>query len=44
VAAYIIRRVFGALVLLLVVSAVTFAIFFLVPRLGGQTATPLATQ
>ncbi|MFI1166822.1 ABC transporter permease [Streptomyces sp. NPDC020801] len=43
-AAYIIRRVFGALVLLLVVSAVTFAIFFLVPRLGGQTATQLATQ
>jgi peptide/nickel transport system permease protein len=34
----------GALVLLLVVSAVTFAIFFLVPRLGGQTATQLATQ
>ncbi|MEU2926623.1 ABC transporter permease [Streptomyces sp. NPDC048304] len=43
-AAYIIRRVFGALVLLLVVSAVTFAIFFLVPRLGGQTADQLATQ
>jgi len=34
----------GAFVLLLVVSAVTFAIFFLVPRLGGQTATQLATQ
>jgi peptide/nickel transport system permease protein len=31
-------------VLLLVVSAVTFAIFFLVPRLGGQTTTQLATQ
>jgi peptide/nickel transport system permease protein len=30
--------------LLLVVSAVTFAIFFLVPRLGGQTTTQLATQ
>jgi len=44
VAAYIIRRVLGAFVLLLVVSAVTFAIFFLVPRLGGQTATQLATQ
>ncbi|MGW2521924.1 ABC transporter permease [Streptomyces sp. NPDC001617] len=43
-AAYIIRRVLGAFVLLLVVSAVTFAIFFLVPRLGGQTATQLATQ
>ena len=34
----------GAVLLLLVVSAVTFAIFFLVPRLGGQTATQLATQ
>lgn len=43
-AAYIIRRVFGALVLLLVVSAVTYAIFFLVPRIGGQTADQLATQ
>ncbi|GAA0658102.1 ABC transporter permease [Streptomyces thermospinosisporus] len=43
-AAYIIRRVFGAVLLLLVVSAVTFAIFFLVPRLGGQTADQLATQ
>jgi peptide/nickel transport system permease protein len=44
VAAYIIRRVFGAVLLLLVVSAVTFAIFFLVPKLGGQTADQLATQ
>ncbi|MEV6012651.1 ABC transporter permease [Streptomyces sp. NPDC051976] len=43
-AAYIIRRVFAAVILLLVVSAVTFAIFFLVPRLGGQTTTQLATQ
>lgn len=42
--AYIIRRVIAAIVLLLVVSAVTFAIFFLVPRLGGQTTTQLATQ
>jgi peptide/nickel transport system permease protein len=44
VAAYIIRRVFGAVLLLLVVSAVTFAIFFLVPKWGGQTADQLATQ
>jgi len=44
VTAYIIRRVIAAIVLLLVVSAVTFAIFFLVPRLGGQTTTQLATQ
>ncbi|WP_328916366.1 MULTISPECIES: ABC transporter permease [unclassified Streptomyces] len=42
--AYFIRRVFAAVVLLLVVSAITFAIFFLVPRLGGQTTTQLATQ
>jgi peptide/nickel transport system permease protein len=44
VTAYIIRRVFAAVILLLVVSAVTFAIFFLVPRLGGQTTDQLATQ
>jgi peptide/nickel transport system permease protein len=44
VTAYIIRRVIAAILLLLVVSAVTFAIFFLVPRLGGQTTTQLATQ
>ncbi|MER8071684.1 ABC transporter permease [Streptomyces sp. NPDC094034] len=43
-AAYIIRRVFAAVLLLLVVSAVTFAIFFLVPRLGGQTTDSLAAQ
>ncbi|WP_069461791.1 ABC transporter permease [Actinacidiphila rubida] len=42
--AYIIRRVIAAIVLVLVVSAVTFAIFFLVPKLGGQTTTQLATQ
>jgi peptide/nickel transport system permease protein len=44
VLAYFIRRVFAAAVLLLVVSMITFAIFFLVPRLGGQTTTQLATQ
>jgi peptide/nickel transport system permease protein len=44
VTAYIIRRAIAAIVLLLVVSAVTFAIFFLVPRLGGQTTAQLATQ
>ena len=43
-AAFIHRRVKGAVLLLLVVSAVTFAIFFLVPRIGGQTADQLATQ
>jgi peptide/nickel transport system permease protein len=44
VTAYIIRRVIAAIVLVLVVSAVTFAIFFLVPRIGGQSTTQLATQ
>lgn len=42
--AYIIRRVIAAIVLVLVVSAVTFAIFFLVPKIGGQSTTQLATQ
>ncbi|MFJ9697261.1 ABC transporter permease [Kitasatospora sp. NPDC101183] len=42
--AYIIRRIFAALVLLLVVSAVTFAIFFLLPRLAGETVDQLAAQ
>jgi peptide/nickel transport system permease protein len=42
VAAYIIRRVFAAVLLLLVVSAVTFAIFYLVPRLAGQTSDSMA--
>ncbi|MFE7193177.1 ABC transporter permease [Kitasatospora sp. NPDC057541] len=42
--AYIIRRIFAAVVLLLVVSAVTFAIFFLLPRLAGETVDQLATQ
>jgi peptide/nickel transport system permease protein len=44
VTAYIIRRVIAAVLLLLVVSAVTFAIFFLVPRLAGQTPDQLAAQ
>ncbi|MER5889791.1 ABC transporter permease [Streptomyces sp. NPDC001941] len=43
-AAYIIRRLFGAVLLLLIVSAVTFAIFFLVPQLAGQTMDQLAAQ
>jgi peptide/nickel transport system permease protein len=42
--AYIIRRVIGAVLLLLVVSAVTFAIFFEVPRLAGQTTDQLAAS
>ncbi|MFD8085130.1 ABC transporter permease [Kitasatospora sp. NPDC059722] len=42
--AYIIRRTLAAVVLLLVVSAVTFAIFFLLPRIAGETADQLAAQ
>ncbi|WP_380285324.1 ABC transporter permease [Kitasatospora purpeofusca] len=42
--AYIIRRILAAVVLLLVVSAVTFAIFFLLPRVAGETVDQLATQ
>ncbi|MFI9327566.1 ABC transporter permease [Kitasatospora sp. NPDC052868] len=42
--AYILRRTLAAVVLLLVVSAVTFAIFFLLPRLAGETTDQLATQ
>jgi peptide/nickel transport system permease protein len=36
--------VIAAIILVLVVSAVTFLIFFWVPKLGGQTTTQLATQ
>ena len=41
---YILRRTLAAVILLLVVTAVTFAIFFLLPRLAGQTADQLAQQ
>ena len=40
--AYLIRRGIGAALLLLIVSAVTFGIFFLIPRLAGQTTDQLA--
>jgi peptide/nickel transport system permease protein len=41
---FIIRRLIMTVFLLLVVSMITFAIFFLVPRLAGQTAYELAAQ
>jgi peptide/nickel transport system permease protein len=44
VTTFIIRRLFAAVLLLIVVSMVTFAIFFLVPRLAGQTTDELAAQ
>ncbi|MCG6498293.1 ABC transporter permease [Kitasatospora sp. A2-31] len=42
--AYIVRRLLAAVLLLFVVTAVTFAIFFLVPRLAGETTDQLAAQ
>lgn len=41
---YVVRRLLAAVVLLLVVTAVTFAIFFLVPRLAGATPEGLASR
>jgi peptide/nickel transport system permease protein len=41
---YILRRLVAAVLLLLIVSAVTFAIFFLVPRLAGATPESLASR
>ena len=41
---FIIRRLIAAVLLLLIVTLVTFAIFFLIPRLAGQTPYQLATQ
>ncbi len=42
--AFIIRRLIVTVFLLLVVSMITFAIFFLVPRLAGQNSYQLAVQ
>jgi peptide/nickel transport system permease protein len=41
---FIIRRLIAAVFLLVLVSMVIFAIFFLLPKLGGQTNYELATQ
>ena len=41
---YIIRRLLAAVLLLFVVSVVTFGIFFLVPRLAGATPEDLASR
>ncbi|MGD0063339.1 MAG: ABC transporter permease [Streptosporangiaceae bacterium] len=41
---FIIRRLVMTVFLLIIVSMITFAIFFLVPRLAGQTAYQLAAQ
>jgi peptide/nickel transport system permease protein len=42
--AYILRRLVAAVLLLFVVTAVTFLIFFYVPRLAGATADDLASR
>ncbi len=42
--AYIVRRLLWAVVLLIVLSIVTFSIFYLVPRLGGATPETLAAR
>jgi peptide/nickel transport system permease protein len=44
VVTYVIRRLLATVVLLFVVSAVTFSIFFVVPRLAGSTPETLATR
>lgn len=41
---FIARRLAATIVLLIAVSIVVFAIFFLLPKLGGQTTYGLATQ
>jgi peptide/nickel transport system permease protein len=41
---FIIRRLIATVFLLIVVSAITFAIFFLIPRLAGQNTYQLATE
>lgn len=41
---YIIRRLIGAVLILFIVSMVTFSIFFLVPRLAGGTAENMAAR
>jgi len=41
---YIVRRLAATVLLLAVISMVTFAIFFVLPKLGGETTYGLATQ
>jgi len=44
VISFIIRRLIAAVFLLIIVSMIVFAIFFILPRLGGQTNYGLATE
>ena len=43
-AAFLVRRLFAAVLLLVVVSMATFAIFFLVPKVAGQTSDQIALR
>jgi peptide/nickel transport system permease protein len=44
VVTFIVRRLIATVFLLIIVSMITFAIFFLLPRLAGQTTYDLAAQ
>jgi peptide/nickel transport system permease protein len=44
VVTFIIRRLIATVFLLIIVSAITFSIFFLLPRLAGQTSRGLASE
>jgi peptide/nickel transport system permease protein len=44
VVTFIVRRLIAAVFLLIVISMITFGIFFLIPRLAGQTSYGLATE
>jgi peptide/nickel transport system permease protein len=44
VTTFIIRRLFATVLLLVIVSAITFAIFFLLPKLAGETSYDLAAR
>jgi len=44
VVTFIVRRLIATVFLLIVVSMITYAVFFLIPRLAGQTSYQLATE
>jgi peptide/nickel transport system permease protein len=44
VIAYIVRRIIVAVLLMFIITAVTFSIFFLVPRLAGASSEDLASR
>jgi len=44
VVTFIVRRLIATVFLLIVVSMITFAVFFLIPRLAGQNSYQIATE